>query len=168
MATTLNDNVAVHADKPIDARSMDFAGGISVPFANIAAANAAVNQAFRYQYLTVWILAANGDPIEHWWRADTNDSSLEPKDTESYTFNTDASISLKAGYNYQEFVVLPTTNIANLQIGTTLGGNDLEAGSAVLAGTSYKLGNLSYPTSTTSIFFTGLSTGTKIRVYKKF
>lgn len=170
MAIPLNDNIATRSNKPADSRVMDFAGGISVPYASIAAAKSAIDPFYRCQYLTVWAQAANGDPLEYWWRVDTTDASLEPKGKESYTLNTDGSLLLLPQYNYEDIVVLPTNNIANLMIGTTSGGGELEPGTAILANTAYKLGgsSLGYLTSATSIFFTGVATGTKILIYKKY
>lgn len=166
MSITLNDNISTHAPKPIEARSMDFSGGISVPYATLAAAKAAILSAYRHQYLTVWVIAANGDPLEYWWRADTTDASLEPKNKESFTLNADGSIVLNPPYRYGEIVVLPTNNLANLQIGTTVGGTDMEPGIAVTAGNAYTFSSVGYINSAKTIYFTGLATGTKILAYK--
>lgn len=167
MAITLNDNVSTHAPKPIDARNMDFSGGSAIPFSSVAAALTAVPSAFRHQYLTLWALAPNGDPLEYWFRQDTQDSSLEPKSKESYTLSTDGTIVLKPPYKYDSIVVLPTVNITTLKIGTSSGAGDLEPGTAVLAGSTYTLGYNQYVGANTTIFFTGLTANTKILAYKK-
>lgn len=168
MAITFNDNFAINAPKPIEAKNMDFAGGQSVPFASTAAAITAILAAYRYQYLTIWALAANSDPLEYWWRADTTDASLEPKSKESYTLNANGSITMIAPYHILSISVQPTNVLSALQIGTTTGGNDLEPGTAVSAGGTYTLSYNSRILSNTTIFFTGVATGTKIIVDKKF
>lgn len=169
MAIPLNDNIATRSNKPSDSRVMDFAGGLSVPFASVAAALSAINSAYRCLYLTIWAKASNGDPLEYWWKNDLTDGSLEPKNKESITLNGDSSLTLLPGYNYQDIIVVPTSTLTNLKIGTTNGGGELEPGTAVTAGATYKLaGSLGYITSSTSLFFAGILTGTKILIYKKF
>lgn len=167
MAITLNDNISTHAPKPVEARSMDFQSGSAIPFANIAAALTAVIQAFRHQYLTIWALAANGDPLEYWWRTGTSDGALEPKSKESVTLDTDGFITLLSGYKYDTFVVLPTNTLSNLIIGTSNGGTDIEPGAPVSAGVPYVLSYPKYVTTNTPLYFGGLAAGTKIIAYKK-
>lgn len=168
MSVTLNDNISTHAPKPIEARSMDFSGGISIPYASLAAAKTAIPSAYRHQYLTIWVLATNGDPLEYWWRADTTDASLEPKNKESFTLNTDGSIVLNPPYRYGDIIVIVTNNIATLKIGTTVGGGELEPGAAVTTTTPYTFSSVGYVGSARTIYFTGVTTGTKILVYKNF
>lgn len=168
MAILFNDNFQTRANKPTDSRYMDYSGGQGIPYASVAAAVSAVLAAYRYQYLTVWALAPNGDPLLYWWRADTTDASLEPKDKESYTLNATGTITMIAPYYVYSISVQPTNNIANLQIGTTIGGTDLEPGTAVNAGTTYTLAYGARILTNTTIFLTGLATGTKVIVDKKF
>lgn len=170
MAIPLNDNIATRSNKPTDSRAMDFAGGVSAPFASIAAAISAINVAYRYQFLSIWAKAANGDSLEYWWRVDTTDASLEPRTKESYTFNSDNSVILSAGYNYGDIIIIPTNNISNLQIGTTPGGSEISPSTAILTtDPPYKISStLGYLKANTTIYFTGLVTGTKILIYKAF
>jgi len=168
MAITFNDNMGINAPKAIDARNMNFTGGASVPYTSVAAANTAVLSAYRHQFLTCWI-TLNGDPILHWWRASTADGSLEPKDKDSWILNADGSIALPVLYRVKAIVVIPSTSITNLQIGTTVGGSDLEPGTgAITSGQSYTLTYSNYIASATNMYFTGITTGTKILVYKEF
>lgn len=168
MSIPYNDNADIRAPKPIDARTMTISGGTAIPYASVAAANAAILLAYRCQYLTVWVLM-NSDPTLYWYRASTADIALEPKEKESYTLSADGSITLNPPYRIEGIVVLPTNNITNLQVGTTSGGIDLEPGSGpITAGSSYTLNYFPYITTATPIFFTGITTGTKIIVYKKF
>lgn len=168
MPITLNDNAAVHANKPIDSRYMNYLSGSSSPWASAAAAIAGIPSAYRYQFLTVLAQAANGDVLEYWWRVDTTDGSLEPKNKESVTLNANGSITLGAGYYYGSIIVLPTTSITSLQIGSTSGGTDYEAGQNVAGGTAYSLSWNAFVATNTSIFFTNITTGTKIVSYKTF
>lgn len=169
MAIPLNDNVATRSNKPTDSRFMDFAGGISTPYASIAAAKSAIDPFYRYQYLTIWAKAPNGDPLEYWWRVDTTDASLEPKNKESYTLNSDGALNMIPGYNYTSVVVIPTNNLPNLKIGLTDGGGEIEPGAIVTAGTAYNLtGSLGLYTINTALFFGNIAAGTKIILYKTF
>lgn len=52
--------------------------GVTVPYANVAAANLAVPSSYRYRGKTVIIDDGTG-AREYWWRVDTQDSSLVPK-----------------------------------------------------------------------------------------
>lgn len=168
MAIVFNDNLAINAPKEIDARKMNFTGGASVPYASVAAAVAAIPSAYRHLYLTIWALAANGDPLQYWWQADLTDASLVPKNKESYTLNSDGSITFAAPYLFTHLVVLPTNNLTTLKIGTTNGGGEYEPGTAVGAGTSYTLSLGEYSIAGTTVWFNGLATGTKILAYKHF
>lgn len=169
MSTPQNDNFQIRAPKPAESKIMDFAGGASTPYANVAAAIAAIASAYRWKYLTVWAFAANGDPLEYWWKNDLLDASLETKSKDSITLTTDGSITLLPGYNYQDIIVLPTSNLTALKIGTSSGAGDLEPGAAVTGGAAYKLAStLNYIAASTNIFFTGITSSTKILVYKKF
>lgn len=169
MAITFNDNMGINAPKHIDARSMNFTGGVSAPYTSVAAANAAVLSAYRHQYLTCWV-TLNGDPIEHWWRASTADGSLEPKWKDSWVLNADGSVALPVGYRVKGIVVLPTNTISNLLIGTAPGGSDLEPGSGSITGGtgSYDLAYSRYIVSATNIYFTGITNNTKVLVFKEF
>lgn len=167
MAITVNDNFQVNSPKGIDAKYSKFSGGTYQPWASSAEAISNIVSAYRYQYLTVLCLM-NGDPIEYWWRIDTTDASLEPKNKESYTLNGTGTITLGAGYLYKTIVVLPTTTISNLQIGTTLGGTDIEPGAAVTGGTAYVLDYPTYTASSKTLYFTNPTSGTKILLYKTF
>lgn len=169
MSSPQNDNFQVRAPKPIESKIMDFAGGASTPYANIAAANAAILSAYRWKYLTIWAFAANGDPLEYWWKNDLLDASLEPKNKDSVTLTTDGSIALLPGYNYQDIIVIPTSGLSALKIGTSSGAGDLEPGAAVTGGASYKLAStLGYITTSTNIFFSGITSNSKVLIYKKF
>ena len=167
MAITFNDNLQINAPKPADAKYMNFTGGIAQPWASVAAANAGINAAYRYQYLTIFVLM-NGDPIEFWYRTGTADGNLEPKTKESYTLNANGSITLTANYAYNRIVVLPINNLSNLTIGTTNGGTDIEPGIPVTVGVPYSLDYPFYYLSNTPIFFGGIASGTKILLYKTF
>ncbi len=63
MATIINDNLALFAPKALDARTMKFSGGTAVPFADVADANARIDPAERYVYLSVLI----GSPVKEYW-----------------------------------------------------------------------------------------------------
>lgn len=167
MPVVINDTISVHAPKPNDFRFMDFQGGISLPFTSSSAAISAVPQAYRYQYLTLWALAANGDPLEYWWRADTTDGSLEPKSKESYTLNTSGSITFNPPYRLEGVVVIPTSSLATLTIGLTNGGGELEPGAAVANGAAYNLSLGQFVNTPLTLYFGGLASGTKIIFYKK-
>lgn len=167
MPITINDNLQTNAPRHIDNKYMTLSGANSIPYANSAAAIAAVNGAYRYQYLTVLCLM-NGDPVEYWWRGGTGDGNLETKSKESYTLNGTGAIALLPNYLYHNIVVLPTNSIANLQIGTTPGGTDIEPGAAVSGGANYTLAYPIYITSATSLYFSNVTTGTKIVLYKTF
>lgn len=168
MAIIFNDNLQINAPKPIDAKNMNFSGGAAIPYASVAAAISAIPSAYRHLYLTVWALAANGDALQYWWQIDLTDASLVPKDKESYTLNSDGSITFAAPYLFTHLVVLPTNNLSALKIGTTNGGGEYEPGAVVNAGTSYTLSLGQYAISGTTIWFNGLASGTKILAYKHF
>jgi len=168
MPVNFNDTLNVQAPKPTDARSMDFGEGASIPYASTATAISDILSAYRYQFLTVWCTSAAGVVAEYWWRAGTTDVDLEPKSTESYILNANGSITMIAPYYIIGISVQPTNTLSNLQIGTTSGGNDLEPGSAVAAGTNYTLDYGSRILTNTTIYFTGLATGTLILVDKKY
>lgn len=168
MAITLNDNLQINAPKHIDAKYITFISGVAQPWPSAAAAVAGINSAYRYQYLTVLCLM-NSDPVEYWWRAGTADAQLETKNRESYGFTgTTAAISLISPYYYDRIVVLPTSNLTNLQIGTTLGGTDIEPSAAVTSTIGYSAGVSLYTYASTTLYFTNIVNSTKIILYKTF
>lgn len=63
-----------HIDRSYGALSV----GANVPYASVAAANLAVNVAYRYRGKTVLVDDGSG-AREYWWRVDTQDASLVPK-----------------------------------------------------------------------------------------
>jgi hypothetical protein len=166
MAIIFNDNAQINAPKHIDAKYMKFSGGVAQPYASAAEAISTVLAAYRYQYLTVLCLM-NGDAVEYWWQGGTADGNLIPKSKESYNFNTSSSVALINNYTYTRIVILPVNTITNLIIGTTNGGTDIEPGTAVGAGTAYTA-NISIYASASTLYFGGLSSGTKILLYKDF
>jgi hypothetical protein len=168
MAIDFSDNFLTQANKPTDSRAMDYSSGSSVPYASISAATSEINAAYRYQFMTIWCTSPTGLITEYWWRSGTLDADLEPKTTESYTLNSNGSITMTAPYYIIGVSVQPPTLISNLQIGTTSGGNDLEPGSPVAAGANYTLTWGGRILTNTTIWFTGIVTGTLILIDKKF
>jgi hypothetical protein len=167
MSITLNDSLKINAPKHIDAKYMKFSGGITQPYANLAEALVAIPSAYRYQYLTV-LCVINGDPLECWWFGGTADAFLQTKNRDSYILNSNNSVTLLAGYMYTKIVVLPTNNLTNLIIGTTSGGTDIEPGIDVTAGGVYTSNIGIYAKSNINIFLGGITTGTKVLLYKSF
>jgi hypothetical protein len=167
MSIIINDNFQTNAPKHIDAKYMTFISGNCVPWPSSAAAVSGINVSYRFQYLTV-LCIMNGDPVEYWWRTGTADGNIEPKSKESYTLNGTGTITLMNNYFYNTIVILPTNNTTNLQIGTTVGGNDIENGTNINAGDSYTLNFPFYTAIPTTIYFTNISTGTKVLLYKTF
>jgi len=67
-----------YSKQHIDRSYGTLSAGANVPYVSVAAANLAVNGAYRYRGKTVLIDDGSG-AREYWWRVDTQDSSLVPK-----------------------------------------------------------------------------------------
>ena len=73
MGINLNDNLAIHAPKPADARYG--------PFNSTGAALFYIPSSERYKGLTVGILQVGGEVQDYWFKSGTADIDLVVKDT---------------------------------------------------------------------------------------
>lgn len=96
MSITLNDNIKTNAPKDIENRAGVFSGGAFIPYADVAAANAAILPAYRFKGLTVRITEGSGWSL-YWYRDGILDGDLvkvtDYLPSVTYTANQAASVS---------------------------------------------------------------------------
>ena len=103
MAITLNDNFQNNSPKSIDNKYM--VGGVT-PYASVAAANTAVNSAYRHKGLKVRI-TIGGEEVEYWWKYGITDSDLIPVSLDKFTLGSDGTKVLKIGEFYKRILIKP-------------------------------------------------------------
>lgn len=82
----INVGYDVNCPQAIDRSYGTLAAGKTVPYASVAAANAAVSSFYRHRGKTVLIDDGSG-AREYWWRVDTQDISLVPKILHPFTID---------------------------------------------------------------------------------
>lgn len=148
--------------------------GSTVPYASIAAANAAVPGYFRFIGKTVLIDSGSG-PVEHWWKSGIADINLEAKvilpaaEWKPYRIilAADGSFSIPQNSLLDMIVIIPTVGF-NLKTGTSAGAEDLQPELPMIANQA-NVSVLIVPAwgSDQLIYFSGIPASTTFLLYMR-
>lgn len=161
MAIPFNDNIQNNSPKSLDNKYLS--NGIT-PWSSTAAAIAGIPIAYRSAGLKI-LVNVGGENVEFWWRDGTADNQLIPVNLDKFTLTGDGTRDAVSGSFLKRILIKPSSSLAALKVGTTVGGDEILPEMEVSSGAWFNITVERFIDSSTIIYFTGITSSSDIRFY---
>ena len=159
MPVTTNDNLQNNSPKPLDNKYM--LNGLNA-YASTSSAN--TNLTYRHKGLKVRI-SVDGEELEYWYKYGVTDNDLIPVSVHKLSSAVDVSRVIPAGEFVKRILINPTSQLAALKVGTSSNGDEIMPEELIPAGQWFNISTELYCPTSTTIYFTGITSSTQIRIY---